>query len=57
MSTPEKMIWLGQDVETLSREELIEVIRCLADDLRLHRNMLQSTFRMNEAARARRSTA
>lgn len=48
---PMKMMWMGEDVETLHRDVLIEIIRQLHRDLESTRNITRATIAINRAAR------
>lgn len=43
---PTKLFWQGEDVESLPREKLIEIIRHLANDLERTRQIGISSARM-----------
>ena len=50
---PMKTLWMGRDIETMSREELIDVVKRLGRDLENTRNLAASTIRtMASMARA-----
>jgi hypothetical protein len=40
---PMKMYWMGEDVETMPREKLIEAIRMLHHEVESTRSMLRAT--------------
>jgi hypothetical protein len=48
---PMKMSWMGHDVDSLSREELIEVVRQMGRQLESARDTTQTILRMNETFR------
>lgn len=50
-STPMAATWMGRDINTLSREELIEVVFKLAADLDEARRSIHSIIEINELAR------
>lgn len=54
-AVPMKMFWRGQDVETLSREELIEALRyqsqALVDAHKMHQHTLDIWSAYREARR------
>lgn len=51
--TPEKMYWMGRDIDEMPREELLEVIRSLADELKTARETTRSIIGINMLARRR----
>lgn len=48
---PMKMYWMGEDVETLPREKLIEAIRVLHHQVESGRAILRATIDIHRAAR------
>lgn len=52
-NVPMKMMWDGEDIETLHRDVLIEIIRQLHKQLEATREITRATIRINSAARAR----
>lgn len=52
---PMKMYWMGDDIETLSREQLLEVIHCLERDLKSTRHILEMTLELHKNVRAARA--
>lgn len=43
---PEKMYWMGEDIETMPREKLIEIISQLGRDLDETRHLALSSIEM-----------
>lgn len=52
---PMKMSWMGEDIDTLPRERLIEVIRQLGRELESARSTTRTIIDMNEAFRQART--
>lgn len=53
---PMKMYWMGEDIDTLPRERLLEVIRTMARELESARALTRHTIALGrafEAAHAR----
>jgi hypothetical protein len=48
---PTKMYWMGQDVDTLPRETLVEIIRHLGRDVESARKATDSVVEINRLAR------
>lgn len=48
---PMKLYWMGEDLETLDRDMLIEVIKQLHKEVESTRSMLRATIDINRAAR------
>lgn len=46
-----KVYWMGEDIETLSREDLLEVTKSLMRSLDSQRSLLRSVLEINELAR------
>lgn len=51
VDVPTKSYWLGRDIETLSREELLDVVRSLGRDLEEARRSIHSMVEIHELAR------
>lgn len=51
---PMKSYWMGKDVETLSRKELIEVVQHLGRELDTTRAATRSIIEINELGRRAR---
>ncbi len=51
---PMKSMWMGRDIDTLSREELIDVIHYMARELDASRECAMSILRVQEAAKRAR---
>lgn len=49
-----KAAWMGDDIECLPREKLIEIIHELGNQLERSREVTQSIIHMNELARIAR---
>jgi hypothetical protein len=49
--TPMKMYWMGEDVETLHRDVLMEIIRHLHKEVESTRSILRATIDIDRAAR------
>jgi len=54
MCEPSKCYWMGQDVDTLPRETLMEIIRHLNQQLESAHNTTRSIIEINELARKAR---
>lgn len=54
MDVPMKSYWMGQDVDTLPRETLMEIIHHLSRDLESARRATSSIIEINELARKAR---
>lgn len=54
MDAPMKSTWMGEDIDTLPRETLIEIINSLARDLDSTRSAMKSIIEINELARKAR---
>lgn len=54
--TPMKMLWMGEAVETLHRDVLIEIIRQLHRELESARECTNSIIQVNEMARRARQS-
>lgn len=50
-----KLFWMDEDVETLPREKLLEIIHSLTRDLESTRAMMKSILEINEMARKLRN--
>lgn len=50
---PMKASYMGEDIDTLPREKLIEIIHYLGQQLESQRRATQSIIKINEMARAR----
>lgn len=46
-----KLYWMGEDLETLDRDMLIEIIKQLHKEVESTRSMLRATIDINRAAR------
>jgi hypothetical protein len=57
MSVPIKRYWMGQDLDDLSREKLIEIIDHLHWQVESTSSTLKMTFELHEAARKARARA
>jgi hypothetical protein len=55
MDVPMKSYWMGQDVDTLPRETLMEIIHHLNQQLESARNATRSIVEINRLARESRS--
>lgn len=53
MTERTKMYWMGEDVDQLPRERLLEIIRQLGQQLDSHRAATRSIIAFNNLARAR----
>jgi DnaJ-class molecular chaperone len=51
---PTKSYWMGKDIETLNREELLDVVRYLAHDLEETRRSVRSMVEIHALARKAR---
>ena len=54
MNVPMKSFWMGEDVDTLPREKLMEIIHHLSQQLESARNATRSIIEINELARKAR---
>jgi hypothetical protein len=54
MEVPMKSYWMGQDVDTLPRETLMEIIHHLNRQLESARNATRSVIEINQLAREAR---
>lgn len=52
---PMKSYWMGEDVDTLPREKLMEIIHHLNQQLESARSATRSIIEINELARRRRA--
>lgn len=52
---PMKMCFMGEDVDSLPRERLIEIIRLLHREVESTRSILRSTININRAAAGSRA--
>lgn len=51
---PMKMFWMGEDIETLPRDKLVEIIHDMQRQLEAARSVTSSIMRLNELARLAR---
>jgi len=49
MEIPMKMYWMGEDVEDLPREKLVEIIHHLHEQVESTRSILRATIDINRA--------
>lgn len=52
MEIPMKRYWMGEDVDNMPREKLLEIIGHLAKELESARSLTQSVIDMNRMVRA-----
>lgn len=50
-----KMYWMGRDIDTLTREELIDVVRCMKRETEDARACTRSIIEINDLARKART--